>query len=259
MFRGIVRDLRACGVDQLGLFFMNEPFLCDWLPDAIAWAKRDAGVPYVFLTTNGVAATEEHVRACMAAGLDSLKFALNFADPSQMAMASGHGEEFEAVVVHAAAARRGRDELNARTGHDCRLSASSLLYDAEQRSRMRPLLERIGGMFDEHYWLPLYGRRADAPTGALAGVDEVACKPVPCWTLFTEAHVRADGCLVACGLDASDRFVVADLARTAFAKAWHSDAFRALRSRHLDANLLGTACESCVASDAIGDSMPCRS
>lgn len=58
MFRDIVRDLRACGVDQLGLFYMNEPFMCDWLPDAIRWAKGDGGMPYVFLMTNGLEATE---------------------------------------------------------------------------------------------------------------------------------------------------------------------------------------------------------
>ena len=38
---------------------------------------------YVFLTTNGVAATRDRVQACMAAGLDSLKFALNWANARQ--------------------------------------------------------------------------------------------------------------------------------------------------------------------------------
>ncbi len=122
IFRDILRHLRACGVDQLGLFYMNEPFMCDWLPDAIRWAKGDGGMPYVFLTTNGLEATEGRIRAGMEAGLDSLKFALNFADARQMARASEHGGAYAEIRANAAAAPRVRDEVMScrGIGADCR-------------------------------------------------------------------------------------------------------------------------------------------
>ncbi len=112
--------------------------------------------------------------------------------------------------------------------HRCRLSASSLDYDAKQVTRMVPL-HRIGANFDEHYWLPFYGRRADMPTDLISIDDTVSCKPAPCWTVFTLAHVRADGCSSACGLDAADEFVVGNLTQSRFAQAWHSDAVLAER------------------------------
>lgn len=250
VFRRIVLELRNAGVDQLGLFYMSEPFVVDGLHEAIRWAKQEAGMPYVFLTTNGVAAREASVRACIEAGLDSLKFALNFADARQFRSAAAAGVPFEVLIDNVRAARRARDKVRQATGHECRLSASSLDYGADQRARMAPLLAAISGLVDEHYWLPLFGRSNLAPVDR-PGTPGFALgrKPSPCWTLFTEAHVRADGRLSACGLDASDRFVMGSLNETSFASAWHGEAFRSLRAAHLRGDLTGTACEQCIGFD----------
>jgi len=63
-------------------FYLGESLLLDWLPDAVKAAK-DEGFPYVFITTNGSLAKPDKVRACMEAGLDSMKFSLNYADEEQ--------------------------------------------------------------------------------------------------------------------------------------------------------------------------------
>ena len=77
----LIREMRDAGVEELGVFYIGESFTCKWLPDAIAEAKK-IGFPYVFLTTNGSAATPDRVEACMKAGLDSLKFSINFESPA---------------------------------------------------------------------------------------------------------------------------------------------------------------------------------
>lgn len=248
LFRRIVRELRAAGVDQLGLFYMSEPFVVAGLADAIRWAKEEAGVPYVFLTTNGVAAGEREVRACIEAGLNSLKFALNFSDPQQWRSAGSVDAGVDAVIENVRLARRVRDEVRERTGHACRLSASSLEFDANQHGRMEPLLRAVSESVDEHYWLPLLGRRGLAPVDMPDRErSQIGRKALPCWPLFSEAHVRADGCLSACCLDASDRFVVGDLNSMDFQSAWHSETFRALRQAHLRGDVGSTACEQCIA------------
>lgn len=56
----IVKEMRKLGVEQLGVFYLGESFLCDWLPEAIRYAKQNCGYPYVFLTTNGRLATADH-------------------------------------------------------------------------------------------------------------------------------------------------------------------------------------------------------
>lgn len=82
-FERMAMEMRSAGVEELGLFYLGESFLCNWLEEAIRYAKQDCGYPYVFLTTNGSLAVPERVEACMDAGLDSLKFSLNYADSEQ--------------------------------------------------------------------------------------------------------------------------------------------------------------------------------
>ncbi len=246
----IVGQLRSLGVQHLGLFYINEPFLCDWLPDAIRIAKRDFGYPYVFLTSNGLAATPDRVRSCFEAGLDSLKFTLNFHSPSQLAATCNAGPDaYDAILAHIASARGVRDDVARRSGHHCRLSASSLMYDSTQRDLLASSLEMIESSVDEHYWLPFLGRRDLAPGGtqpAPGAGDGLLRKPVPCWSLFTEAHVCANGHLSACCLDPSPRFDMGDLARMPFESAWNGEAFRNLRRAHLNGDIVGTACAQCI-------------
>jgi MoaA/NifB/PqqE/SkfB family radical SAM enzyme len=227
------RELRELGVEQLGVFYLGESFLFDRLADAIRFAKRECGYPYVFLTTNGRLATAARVRECMLAGLDSLKFAVNSCGPAQLnAVACVEPEAFRVIVQNIKDARRVRDEIERESGHRCGLYCSSLLYDEAQRDRMKPALGDILPYVDEHYWLPLYGQLR---------------KPLPCWPLFKEGHITWDGRLSACCLDHAPRFHMGNIDETPFFEAWHSPAFRALREAHLRQDVSGTACEHCIA------------
>jgi hypothetical protein len=250
-----VRELRELGVEQLGMFYLGESFLCDWLSEAIRYAKRECGYPYVFLTTNGRLATAARVRECMLAGLDSLKFAVNCCGPAQLhAVARVEPGEFHVIVRNIRDARRVRDEIKHETGHRCGLYASSLLYDESQRSRMNPVLLDILPYVDEHYWLPLFGYPGTAATAtasrlapAAADRAEIKLKPLPCWPLFKEGHITWDGRLSACCLDHAARFHMGNLGETPFLEAWHSPAFQQLREAHLRQDVRGTACENCIA------------
>lgn len=246
-YRRIVRELREIGVEQLGVFYIGESFTCDWLPEAIHYARRECGYPYVFLTTNGLLAEAGRVRECIEAGLDSLKFSLNFSDAAQFSAATGRpGQDAWKVLENLKDARRVRDETERATGHRCGLYASTLAYHSGQESRMQRVLEDILPYVDEHYYLPLFGH-AGLPAGMGNAVP--LSKPLPCWPLFTEGHIACDGHLSACCLDHSERFNMGDLNRMSFLEAWHGPAFRAQREAHLTADVSGTACEKCVAYD----------
>ena len=110
---------------------------------------------------------------------------------------------------------------------------------------MRHLLREIQPCVDHHYWLPLIGH-CGLPGPQLAG-RPVPVKSVPCWGLFTEAQITSGGTLSAGSLAASARFHMGDLTETSFMEAWHSADFQALRRRHLDGLVKGTACQSCIA------------
>lgn len=259
-FTRLVREMRDEGVEELGLFYLGESFLVPWLEEAVAYAKRECGYPYVFLTTNGRMATPDRVRACMAAGLDSLKFSFNFADAEQFREVTGiKASTYPRIVEHVRAARAARDEVERTTGHRCGLYASSILYDGEQQRRMEAAVEAVRPYVDEHYYLPLYGQagltagaKGTRPTAGNQGRVGALRKPLPCWSLFTEGHVTFDGRLCACCFDHDGRFDMGDLTRMSFMEAWHSEPFRQLRAANLREDVRGTVCEQCIAYDDTG-------
>jgi MoaA/NifB/PqqE/SkfB family radical SAM enzyme len=250
-FRRIIREMRDAGVEELGVFYLGESFLCTWLPEAIRYAKRDCRFPYVFLTTNGRLATPDRVAACMQAGLDSLKFSFNNADPEQFeAVTQVRAKDFFTIVENIKAARRVRDS----GGFRCGLYASSIRYDGEQLQRMEAAVQEILPHVDEHYWLPLYGQagltagaNGTVPVAGNPGRLDALRAPIPCWSIFTEGHITYDGRLSACCFDHDGRFTMGHLTNQSFAEAWHSLHFQRLRENHLKGNVCGTVCEECIA------------
>lgn len=248
LYSRVIKELAAAGVQEVGLFYIGESFLCKWLPEAIAEAKA-AGIPYVFLTTNGSAATPKRVEACMAAGLDSLKFSLNYADAVQMSDVAGVPlSMFERVMDNLRAAREIRDA----GGYACRIYGSSIAFDGEQGRKMRATVERVKPYLDEHYWLPLFDMgganegkaRAQGNPGRLGNMVD----PLPCWSVTT-GHVTHEGKLSACcfGVGVDDALVMADLKQVPFMEGWNSEKFQALRRAHLSLDVRGTPCEECIA------------
>lgn len=245
LYERVAGELKSAGVEQLGLFYIGESLLYPRIEEAVRYAKRECKFPYVFLTTNGSLATGDRMARLMSAGLDSVKFALNFADDAQLVQCGGAPRITAARLVgNVLGACDRRDEVKAQTGHRCRVSASSLSYDAAQPERMAGLLARLARRIDEHYWLPVYGRPEHG-----CGTRATARKELPCWPLFTEAHITAGGRLSACPLDHSARFHVGDLTRTPFREAWHSAAMQALRAAHLAGDVGSTVCAACVGYD----------
>lgn len=258
LYERLLREMRGAGVEEIGLFYLGESFLVPWLEEAIAFAKRDAGFPYVFLTTNGSLATPERMEACMRAGLDSLKFSLNYADEAQFkAIAKVKGALYGTMMENIRAVRAVRDRVQAETGHRCGLYASYIEYDGDQGARMHEVVEQIRPILDEVYALPLYSQaelvgdaqrdRGWAVTAGNRGRLAALRDPLPCWAVFTEGHITWDGKLSACCFDHDGRFHMGDLVSEGFMQAWNSPKYQALRGAHLKKDVRGTVCESCVA------------
>lgn len=251
LFSRVIREMRAAGVEELGLFYIGESFLCSWLPEAIKEAK-EVGFPYVFLTTNGSAATPKKVEQCMQAGLDSLKFSLNFTGAKQLAEVAQVSERFfEQAITHLIAARQIRDQ----GGYKCGVYASSIAFDGEQGERMREVVARVKPFVDEHYWLPLYGMSGAAkaagwkPRPGNPGRLDAMRDPLPCWAVSTEGHINHDGTMSACcfGPGSKREFVMADLREVDFMTGWNSVKYQELRAAHLRMDVTGTICEGCAA------------
>jgi uncharacterized Fe-S cluster-containing radical SAM superfamily protein len=255
-FKQITAEMRRAGVEEIGVFYLGESLMApDLTIEAVRYLKTQLQMPYVFLTTNGSLCTPDVALALFGAGLDSLKFSINAADPEQFGEIMGVKQKlFYAAFDNLREAQRIRDA----GGFRCGLYASSIAYDGEQAERMQLTLERyVLPYVDQHYYLPLYSMGSLAtqreeelgyrPTAGNQGRLGALREPLPCWSAFTEGHVTADGKLSACCFDATSQWIMADLHETPFMEAWNSPAFVALREAHLRKDVTGTICESCVA------------
>ena len=256
LFQRVTQEMRDAGVEEIGVFYLGESFMNPrLLVDCIAHCKR-IGFPYVFLTSNASMAFPEAVEACMAAGLDSLKWSVNAADDAQFAKVMGVSPRlFHRALENIEEAFEVREAGGYQTG----LYASSIRYDGEQQQKMETLLkERVIPYVDEHYWLPLYGQMTHwteersrelgyYPTAGNQGRIGALRDPLPCWSVMTEGHVTATGILTACCFDSDGRFAMGNLTKQSFMEAWNSPPFIQLREAHLKKNVKGTICEGCLA------------
>lgn len=254
LYLRLLDEMRAAGVIEVGVFWIGESMVVKDLPWYIREAK-DRGF-FVFLTSNGAAATEDRIKACFEAGLDSLKWSVNFYDDDQFVeIAQVPKRQRDRAFEMIRAAKRIRDEGK----YDCQLSASSIKFTGEQGAKMRAVLEEVNKYVDRPaYFLPLYNMSGATPTN-LAEWQPIAANPgradmmrpaLPCHTAgFTEAFITVDGLLTACGFGTGTvdgSLVMADLKTMPFMDGWHHERYQALRDAHLDGDVHGTACESCA-------------
>lgn len=256
LFKRITAEMYRAGVVEIGVFYIGESFLApDLLLDCVHFLKKDLTMPYVFLTTNGSMASPKVVAELMRAGLNSLKWSVNFSDPAQFHdITESSPRMFEQSMHNLRQAWSVRKALAA----PCGIYASSILYDEEHRKHMEPFLhERVRPFVDEHYWLPLYsmgsiatareGQLGMAPSAGNQGRIGALREPLPCWAVFTEGHVTSEGLLSACCFDADQRWIMADLNEDSFMAGWNSPKFQALRQAHLARDVDNTACAKCIA------------
>ena len=255
-FKRITREMFEAGVEEIGLFYLGEPLMAPQMTiDACRYLKHELGMPYVFLTTNGSLATEKVIEGLMQAGLDSLKFSINACDDEQFSDIMGVKPALYAKAIRAIKNAWVVRELS---GYQTKIYASSIQYDGEQQAKMEQLIEtQVKPYVDEHYYLPLYSMGSVAtqreeelgyrPTAGNQGRIGGLVSPLPCWSAFTEGHVRCDGKMSLCCFDADGRFQVGDLHEQSFMEVWNGEQFNTVRAAHLRKDVTGTVCEDCVA------------
>ena len=245
LFHRIIDELATLGIQEVGLFYLGEPFLCDWLPDAISYVKKK-DIPYVFLTTNGSAITEKNIFECMSSGLDSIKFSINFADADQFTEITKLDDKvFRRIVKNVKLTHKIREDNK----FNCGIYASCIKYDENQPKRMEGILNEISGCIDEFYWLPLYtqaGLFDKSTVVGNVGREGNQRKGIPCWSIFTCAHITHEGLLSACCFDHKNEFIMGDLNIDSFESCWNSDKFKSIRSSHLSGCVDDTQCKNCL-------------
>lgn len=244
MFTKLIDELAGHGTKEIGLFYIGEPMLAKRIVDAVKYCK-DAGIEYVFITTNGHLAKKDKVKELMEAGLDSLKFSFNYVDGWQIKAVAGVSPSVFGKIVQNI---KDAWEVKKEGGYTCGIYASSIMFDGAQCEAMKETVKLIENYVDEHYWLPCFSFGGQTELGKVRGnpgrLDKMR-PPLPCWAGFKEGHVTAGGKVSFCCFDSHDRWVLGDLHEVNFMQAWNSDKAQQLRTAHLNKDVTGTECEAC--------------
>lgn len=230
----IIRQARELQVKDLGLFWLGEPLLVEALPDYIARAKQ-IGIPYVFVTTNGRTAFPEKMQRLMTSGIDSIKFSLNASTRERYKSVTGV-DAFDQVLANI------RSTSRLRGGRSWPQLSVSTAVAAGHEEEFNAVHALIGSAVDAHYPLRLYGAQEAEQSGT-----RTLESMLPCWSLFTEAHISYDGHLSACFCDHDPKFYMGDLKSLSLQEAWESPTFVALRQKHLEKQVVGSPCAECIA------------
>jgi pyruvate-formate lyase-activating enzyme len=243
LFR-ILKEAKSIGVREIGLFLLGESFLLKQLPEYIRYAKEQAGIEYVYLTTNGSLCTPQRLEAVIAAGLDSLKFSVNAATREKYA--EMHGVDcLERVMGNI----RWLGERRKQPGFRMKTSVSSIFIE-EDREELERLREEVLRHVEEFYYLPYYNQagHVKSPKGVVGNPGRLGnpVPPIPCWGLFNSAKISWNGWLTACYFDHDNRFEIADLNTVSLMEAWHHPKFVELRRQHLEKDLSESLCAECL-------------
>ena len=119
-----------------------------------------------------------------------------------------------------------------------------LIYNnKKQQQFIKSLPEDI-----QHYYLPLYSQAGDNSfklNKGNTGIVGNEVKSIPCWALFTQAHIKVNGDLCACCFGCNKKFIMGNILESGFEKCWNSSKFLEVRRQHLS-GIVPPICKNCL-------------
>lgn len=246
----LLNEGKGLGIKKLGLFINGEPFVTQKLPEYIAQAKT-YGYEYVYITTNGALATEEKMKACIKAGVDSIKFSINAGSRENYKIVHQR-DDYDKVIQNLKFTYKYRQE------HGCKFKIlSSFVVTKYTIGEIEEYYEFIKPYVDKMYFFDAEcraGQMGEEISSIKAEVKNSKLPwhklnlQVPCKALWNSINVTCEGYLALCGSEVFNYLVVEDLNTMSLKEAWYSERMIEMRKRHLENRLEGTQCAQCLGS-----------
>jgi len=244
----LLEEALKLGVRKVGFFMNGEPFVTENLADYIDYAKR-IGFIYTYITTNGALATEEKLRECFKAGLDSIKFSVNAGSRESYQLVHGN-DDYEKVIEHLKYAHQYREE----TGLKYKILSSFVVTKytigevEEHYRKIRPYVDELVFFHAESF----AGQMIEEVRDVKANISNKMISTykiknsAPCNKLWNSINVTCEGYLTLCCSEAFNYLVIEDLNELSLEEAWYSQRMTEMRKRHLENNLSRTLCDICL-------------
>ncbi len=241
----ILREAYDLGTREVGFYGMGEPLLDKNLEEYIEYAKY-LGYEYIYITTNGALLSEERAKSLIKAGIDSVKFSINAANPEDYCLIHGK-DEFNKVIENLICFDTLRKKQERKIALYISYIATRYTVSDEDdfKIKYQKYVDDIvffdcrasGDMIDE---LEKY-----------LSVDREHIEPFNsgiCPMVFNKLHITYEGFLSMCCDDLQNYLVVADLNKESLKEAWNNQYACDLRRRQLKHDLKGTRCYNCMNS-----------
>ena len=225
VFDKVVAECALHGT-RLWLHFLGEPLLHRDLARMIRVAK-DAGVPEVGLSTNGVSLHGRLAEALLASGLDRLECSLD-ADDAESYLAMRGRDHFERVLANV------RAFLLRKRAFGVGRPVTSIQF--MRTPAVVAALPRLVAA-----WRPFLGPddfvMTIAPASFAGAIDVPRGGPAsrpPCAWLFSSLMVLQDGTVTMCGADWDAHAPLGTVRDTSLADIWNGPELARRRRAHLD-------------------------
>ena len=241
LLKRLLGEAYEMGLRRVGLYATGEMFLCRDAALHVANAKA-IGYEYVYTDTNGVLATEANLREIIAAGIDSIKFAINAAKRETYAQIHG-SDDFDRVIEHLKICHALKMEMNPAL----KMMVSTVVTKQTEgeiellRELVSPYIDVFMPYSVRHYFQQ-YDDDLSALKSDLYGAFSVK---LPCPVAMRRINITYNGCLSACCADFNHDLLLADLNDMSLQDAWLCEAAVNFRKRHMAKDLSGTMCEGC--------------
>jgi MoaA/NifB/PqqE/SkfB family radical SAM enzyme len=97
-FQNIAKQAYAGGTRDIGFYLTGEPLANNRLSEYVSYA-RQVGFTYIYITSNGVLASLERMKAIISAGINSIKFSINAGTRETYLKIHGR-DEFDKVITN---------------------------------------------------------------------------------------------------------------------------------------------------------------
>lgn len=247
LFKKFITEAASLGCKELGFYSTGEPFMTPNLSQFIQVANA-VGIPYLYISTNGVFATPERIRQCVDAGLNSIKFSINAATRETYKLVHGK-DEFDKVLANV------RWIYEYKTKHKpdlCLLGSCVLTRTTEREKKLHQQIFRQ--YFEDILYVIASNQAGQAEEEAKILVP--ATHPItypaegkapPCFMLWKRVHLTAEGYLTLCCVDYENNLTYAKVDDGQnLMTHWHNSVITEMRHRQITQELKGTLCHNCL-------------
>lgn len=244
LIRRVLQEAFDNGVTECGLYATGEPFLIKDLDEHIGLAKK-IGYRYVYITTNGAAATPERAKAAVDAGLDSIKFSIHAGTAETYHKIHGKND-FARVMANLEWVARYRKT----SGKQFRIYVTMVISDLNRHEvdLLRQLTTPHIDEWDPHLLTNSCGTMPENNDIGYIEPENIRGrnKSGTCFQPFKSFTVTPEGLVSACVLDYQNALIVGDLRKNTLAEIWDGPVYREFRRRHLEGRTKGSICHNCI-------------